>query len=98
MQIPLGTAQADLGIDDAAHADAHRRDVGRPHGRVGDHDHVARQPVPASAQQISEMRRAGFLLALDQQLERHRRRRGTRSGQACLQAEGVEQHLALVVR
>ena len=32
-------------LDHAAHASAHRRNVRRPHGGVGDDDHVAREPV-----------------------------------------------------
>ena len=51
-----------------------------------------------SPQQAGEVRRAGFLLALDQQLEGDRRRRAAGRGEAGTHPERVEEHLALVVR
>ncbi len=94
----LGPGHVDLGIDHPAHAHAHRRDVRGPHGGVRDHDDVAAELVALAAQQVGEMRRARFLLALDQQLERDGRRGGAARGQAGSHAESVEEHLTLVVR
>ena len=97
VQVPVRAAQVDLGVDQPPHAGAHRRDVRRPHRGVGDHDHVAPEPVACGPQQRGEVRRPGLLLALDQQLERDRRRAAAAGGRAGLRGQRVEQDLALVV-
>jgi hypothetical protein len=97
VQIPLRPGHIDLRVDHAPHRHAHRRHVGRPHAGVGYHHDVAGQPPGLGPQQVGEERRAGFLLALDEQLERDRRGAGASGGQAGPDAEGVEKHLALVV-
>ena len=60
----------------------------RDHAGVGDDDDVAVEPVAALGEQLLEVRRAGLLLALDEELQRDRRacrarwRRGARAGRA----------------
>ena len=73
-----------------AHAGADGRRLARPHAGVGDHDDVGGEPVaPAPASRAREVRRAGLLLALDEQLEVDRRgwcarsRRGARGRRGC---------------
>ena len=67
-----------------------------PHRGVGNDDHVAGEPGPLARQQRGEIRRARLFLALDQQLERDRRR-ARPARRAGPRGQGVEQHLALVV-
>ena len=97
VQVALGAVHVDLGGDDAAHAGAHRRDIGGPHRGVRDHDDIAGQPFALAPQQVGEVDRARLLLAFDDQLDRDRRRGRLVGGQPGGQAERVEQHLALVV-
>jgi len=102
VQVPLRSAQVNLGLGQAPHAGAHRRHVRRPHRGVGDDDHVASEPVGIALQQGGEVRRPRLLLAFDQELEGDRRRGAgvgvqPARGGAGPRGQGVEEHLALVV-
>ena len=76
VQVPDRPGQRDLDRDQPAHAGAHGRHVGGPHGGVADHDHVAGQPLPLAPEQVGEVLGARLLLALDEQLDGDRRRGG----------------------
>ena len=81
-----------------AHAGADGRRLARPHAGVGDHDDVAGAAGRAcSREQGGEVRRAGLLLALDEQLEGDRGAGAAGRREVGADAEGVEADLALVV-
>ncbi len=97
MDVGVRPVQVDLGVREAAHTGADgRRGLG-PHTGVRDDDDIGRQPVGLAADQPGEVRRAGLLLALDQQLEVDGRRGAAGGGQVGPHPEGVEEDLALVV-
>ena len=75
VQVAAWPGQRHLDRGQPAHAGAHGRHVGGPHGGIADHDHVAGQPLPLAPEQAGEVLGAGLLLALDDQLDRDRRRR-----------------------
>ena len=98
MDVPVGPAEVDLAVGQAAHAGADGGRVARPHAGVGDDDDVAARAGRACApQQRGEVRRAGLLLALDEQLEVDGRAGAAGGRQVRPDAEGVEEDLALVV-
>ncbi len=64
---------------------------------VGDDHGVGLEPVRVLLDEGTEVRRAGLLLALDQQLQVDRRGGPARGGEVGADAECVEEHLPLVV-
>src|SRR5699024_1375343 len=97
VQVPVGSVQVDLHVGDPAHAHAHGRDVGRPHGGVGDDDSVAVQTVPVVAHEVGEVHRPGLLLPLDEHLDGDWRGVGAGNRQGGPHTQGVEEDLPLVV-
>jgi hypothetical protein len=97
VQVDGGPAQGDLGVRPGRAWRRRRSDVGRGHAGVADDDDVAGQPVGALAQQVGEVRRAGLLLALDEQLDRDGGGVAAGGGQVRPDAEQVEGDVALVV-
>ncbi len=97
VDVLLGAVQPDLALGEAAHTGAHGGGVLGPHAGVG-HDHrVGGEPVRVLFDERTEVRGAGFLLALDQQLQVDGRGGAAGGGQVGAHAEGVEEDLALVV-
>jgi hypothetical protein len=97
VQVDVRAVEVDLAAGQPAHAGRRGREVAGEHAGVGDHGDVRGDPVPAVPQQVGEVRRAGLLLALDEEAQRHRRGVAAGRGQVRAQAEQVEQQLALVV-
>ena len=98
VQVDGRPVQGDLGVGQAAHAGDGARHVGSGHAGVADDDDVAGQPVAArSRSRCGEVRRAGLLLALDEQLDGDRRGVATGGGEVGAHAEQVEGDVALVV-
>ena len=97
VQIAVGPVQIQLAVDDPAHARAEAGRLTVEDAGVGHHHDIALQLVAMGPEQFGEVRRAGLLLTLDQQLDRDRR------GDAALRRKvggepvQVHQHLALVV-
>ena len=88
VQVEVGAVEGHLAHRHAAHAGDGARHVLGDHPGVGDDDDVGVEPVAPLGQQRLEVRRAGLLLALDEELQRDRRgrcarsRRGARAGRA----------------
>jgi hypothetical protein len=97
VQVDVRAVEVDLAAGQPAHAGRRGREVAGEHAGVGDHRDVRGDPVPPVAQQVGEVRRAGLLLALDEEAQRDRRGVPAGRGQVRAQAEQVEQQLALVV-
>ena len=97
MQVDGRPAQGDLGIGQPAHRRHRAGQVRGGHAGVADHDDVAVEPVPPLAEQVGEVRRAGLLLTLDDQLDGDRRGVPAGGGQVRADAEQVEGDVALVV-
>jgi hypothetical protein len=97
VQIEIGPVKRDGRGDHAAHAGHRARHVRRHHAGVGDDDDVATEPIATVGEQRLEVRRTGLLLALDEELQRDRRRVLTGGREMRTEAEQVEQQLALVV-
>ena len=98
VQIPVRTVQIDLTVENSPHPGAQARRLAVEDARVRNHDDVTAQLLTVSAQQIGEMRRAGLLLPLDQQRDRHRRGDAPLRREMRRQPVQVHEHLALVVR
>ncbi len=92
-----GSVQLDLALGEAAHAGADGRGVLVPHAGVGDDHRVGGEPVRVLLGQGPEVRGAGLLLALDQQLEVDGGGGAAGRGEVGADPERVEEHLALVV-
>jgi hypothetical protein len=97
VQVDGGPAQGDLGVGQPAHRHDGAGDVGGGHPGVADHHDVAAQPLGPLPQQGGEVRRAGLLLALDQDLDGDRRGVAAGGGQVRAHAEQVHRDVALVV-
>ena len=97
VQVEIGAVEVHRARDQPAHAGDHARDVRRDHAGVGDDDDVGVETIAVRGEQFLEVRRAGLLLALDQELERDRRAGAAGRREVRAQAEQVEQQLALVV-
>lgn len=89
--------QLDLALGEATHAGAHGGGVLGPHAGVGDDHRVGGEPVGVAFDEVAEVRGAGLLLALDQELEVHGRCAAPGGGEVGADAECVEEHLTLVV-
>lgn len=97
MDVLVGAVQPDLALGEAPHPGAHGGCVLGPHAGVGDDHRVGGEPVGALLDEGAEVRRAGLLLALDQQLEVDGRSGTAGRGEVGADPECVEEHLALVV-
>src|SRR5947209_9790950 len=95
VQVDTSGSYVHIESDQAAHADAHRRDVGRPHTRVRYHDDVAVEEVAVALEKILEVRAADLLLALDEELQVDRQ--GPILGQKAAGRFQLIERLALVV-
>ena len=69
VDVLVGAVQLDLALGEAAHAGAHGGGVLGPHAGVGDDHGVGGEPVGVLLDEGAEVRGAGLLLALDQQLQ-----------------------------
>jgi hypothetical protein len=97
VQVDVRPVQVDLAVGQPAHPGADRGGVPVEHAGVTHDHHVAAQPVAVVLEQLAEVRRAGLLLALDDDLQRHGGAGPAGDRQVRLQPEQVEQHLTLVV-
>jgi hypothetical protein len=97
VQVDGGAAQGDLGVGEPPHGGDGAGHVGCGHAGVADDDDVAGEPVGLLLQQGGEVRRAGLLLALDQQLDGDGGGVPAGCGEVRADAEQVEGDVALVV-
>lgn len=97
VDVLLGAVQLDLALGEAAHAGADRGGRLVPHAGVGDDHGVGGEPVGPLLDQGAEVRRAGLLLTLDQELEVDGGGGAAGDGEVGPDAECVEEHLPLVV-
>jgi hypothetical protein len=97
VDVLVGAVEPDLALGEAAHAGAHRGGVLGPHAGVGDDHGVGGEPVRVLLDERAEVGGAGFLLALDEQLEVHGGGGAAGGGEVGADTECVEEHLALVV-
>lgn len=97
VDVLLGAVQLDLALGEAAHAGADRGGRLVPHAGVGDDHRVGGEPPGPLLDQGTEVRRTGLLLALDQELEVDGGRGAAGGCEVGADAEGVEEHLPLVV-
>ncbi len=89
--------QLDLALGEAAHAGADGRGLLVPHAGVGDDHGIGGEAFGPLLDQGAEVRGAGLLLALDQELEVDGGGRAAGGGEVGPDAERVEEHLPLVV-
>jgi hypothetical protein len=97
VQVHRRPAQRELDAGQAPHGHHGTGQVARGHAGVADDDDVAGEPLLAFLQQGGEVRGAGLLLALDQQLDRDGGGLAPHGGKVGADAEQVEGDVALVV-
>ena len=95
MQVAVGAGDLDLLVDQAAQRGRDRRRLAVPHAGVADERKILLQLGGVLLDEVEQMRRAAFLLALDQHGDRERQLAGDRLEGAQRLDEG--HHLAFVV-